>query len=598
MNELLILFLSLSFSGSILVLILLLCKPFLQSKVSKTWQYYIWLAVIARLLLPFAPEHNLVGNVFRSFDYTVLSQESQAPPEPDFMPRPEADDAAGISPGAGQSEERPGSLISDSPSSDSLLSDSLMPTLRKFLRVLAQNLGLVWLVAAFTLLVRKITLYQSFTKYIKAGCSPIDDIDLLEQFGNAVKEANIHTSVELYTNSLVSSPLLIGFFHPSIVLPDLNCSGLDFEYTMQHELMHYKRKDMFYKWLMQITLCLHWFNPLVHFMARDVNRLCELSCDESIICRLDESSMRDYGDTLLNAVRAEGNYKDSLASVTLNEGKQLLKERLDAIMSYKKQSKKVKALTFALTVTICLTGVYTGAYAAADSQPKEAYKGQDTGNEADVVLSLTSNGQNRITKSGNFEAKSNETLTLTVRSDIEDGSVDLFLFSPDYTEQRITFGGSDETKTITLSAGKWAYNCTGFFKSGDITITGTIPHDSNRANGPGETKAEANKETGDSDAFVLGNGGYKAITQSGSFQAGDHQVLVVTVRSDIRDGSVDLFLFSPDNTEQRMTFSGSDETKTITLSAGTWTYNCTGFFKDGDITIVGKKAADDIKQTP
>ena len=78
------LILSLSLSGSILILILFLCKPLFQSKMSKAWQYYIWLAVIARLLLPFAPEHNLVGSLFRNYDYAASQLERKMLPESGF----------------------------------------------------------------------------------------------------------------------------------------------------------------------------------------------------------------------------------------------------------------------------------------------------------------------------------------------------------------------------------------------------------------------------------------------------------------------------------------------------------------------------------
>ena len=51
---------------------------------SKAWQYYIWLAVIARLLLPFAPEHNLVGSLFRYYDYAASQLERKMLPESGF----------------------------------------------------------------------------------------------------------------------------------------------------------------------------------------------------------------------------------------------------------------------------------------------------------------------------------------------------------------------------------------------------------------------------------------------------------------------------------------------------------------------------------
>lgn len=32
----------------------------------------------------------------------------------------------------------------------------------------------------------------------------------------------------------------------------------DYEYyTILHELMHFKRRDVFYKWLVQLTVCVH-----------------------------------------------------------------------------------------------------------------------------------------------------------------------------------------------------------------------------------------------------------------------------------------------------------------------------------------------------
>lgn len=53
--------LSLSFSGGLMVLLLFFLCALLRKRVSSKWQYYIWIVVIVRLLLPFAPERNLAG---------------------------------------------------------------------------------------------------------------------------------------------------------------------------------------------------------------------------------------------------------------------------------------------------------------------------------------------------------------------------------------------------------------------------------------------------------------------------------------------------------------------------------------------------------
>ncbi len=78
------------------------------------------------------------------------------------------------------------------------------------------------------------------------------------------------------------------------------------------------------------------------------------------------------------------------------------------------------------------------------------------------------------------------------------------------------------------------------------------------------------------------------IAESGSFQAESDQILVISVTSDIKGGTVDLFLFDPTGKEQRITIGSSDMTKEIHLEKGTWQYNCSGMFKEGGIVrIVG-----------
>lgn len=120
-----------------------------------------------------------------------------------------------------------------------------------------------------------------------------------------LEKLHIKTTVSIYTNSMVSSPLLIGFFHPCIILPSEEIQDIDLQNTIHHELIHFIHKDMFYKWLVQLTICIHWFNPFVYLIARETGRLCELSCDEEVIKKLDEKGKREYGNTLLNMANTE-----------------------------------------------------------------------------------------------------------------------------------------------------------------------------------------------------------------------------------------------------------------------------------------------------
>lgn len=379
MNELLKMILSLSLSGALLILVLLLCKPLVKDKLSKGWQYYIWLIVVARLLLPFAPETNLMGTVFQHFDNAVIQTDTSLQPEQEPSALPEKDSLDQAGNGEGEHLEP-----------DKVAAPSIFEMAKQNIAVLCL---LGWLIVAVGLLIRKITVYQSFVKYIKAGRIEISDMQLWERVGKLVEQTGIKGTVGLYTNSLISSPLLIGFFRPCIMLPTTELSESDFENTILHELTHYKRRDMFYKWLVQLTICLHWFNPLAYIMGREINRACELSCDEAVIKFLNIQERRAYGDTLLNAMSMGGKYKDSLASVTLSESTELLKERLDAIMKFKKPSKTIITITVILTMFFTLGASFTGIYTAAADNANGIENGQlpkDTAIKPSLALDIRS----------------------------------------------------------------------------------------------------------------------------------------------------------------------------------------------------------------
>lgn len=360
MTALMKLILSLSLSGSLLILLLLLFRPLYRNRLSKSWQYYIWIVVILRLLLPVTPETSLAGSLFSLEE--MRGTDSTAAPE---SPNDQSMTAYNtIKHEAGSSDD----LIRDATTAENSPSASAVsPDKEAYNEDHSQIFFFLWLTGALLLFVRKLTVYQSFVKYVDAGSRPLEDIGLLENFGHIMEQNRIKGAVDLYVNSLVSSPLLIGFLRPRIILPHTSLSESDFYYTALHELTHYRRRDMFYKWLSQLTVCLHWFNPCVYLMSREINRLCELSCDERVIATLSDNARKSYGTTLVNAVGAGGSYKDTLASVTLHESKELLKGRLNAIMQYKKCSKPIKFITLLVTGILLGAATVLGAYAAPDS---------------------------------------------------------------------------------------------------------------------------------------------------------------------------------------------------------------------------------------
>ena len=354
MNAVLKIFLSMSFSGSLLILALLFGKQFLKNKISRQWQYYIWLVVVLRLLLPFGTEVSLMGKAYQTVDQAI----SQAAPLSPQQQSPRNAPGGNLAPAVGA--EHHNETVS-SPADDVATAHPL----QDIGSLLINHIWLVWLVAALGLLIRKITIYQGFVRYIKAGLTPVSDIERLDELSIVAEQSGIKKPIELCANPLVFSPLLIGFFHSCIVLPSVDIPEKDFRYIILHELMHYKRRDMFYKWLVQITVCLHWFNPLVHLMSREITKACEFSCDEAVLVKMGSGNAQDYGKTLLDAMAAVGRYKENLGAVTLSENKQLLKERINAIMDFKKKSTVIRLLTGALTLCVIFGAAFVGVYPAA-----------------------------------------------------------------------------------------------------------------------------------------------------------------------------------------------------------------------------------------
>ncbi len=341
--------LSLSVSSSLLILILLAGKRFLKNKFSRQWQYYIWLVVVLRLLFPFGPEINLMGSVYQTFDRTVTQTPSLAGQE---NSQRDADDFAVSFENAAQEIQEPGQ--------EKTGLDEKQPESR--ISVLRNGIGWLWLLIALGMLIRKITAYQSFVRYVSVGAEPVFDSILLEEFFAVTKQMGVNRRVELRVNPLLASPTLTGIFHPCIVLPNADVSPKDFRYIVMHELTHCKRWDICYKWLVQFVVCLHWFNPLVYIMSQEINNACEFSCDEAVMEKTGYENAQDYGRTLLDAMAAVGKYRESSTVATLSANKVLLKERLGAIMSYGEKSGTVRILTAVLTVCMILGAVFAGAY--------------------------------------------------------------------------------------------------------------------------------------------------------------------------------------------------------------------------------------------
>lgn len=175
-------FLSMSLSGGLLILILLLGKQFWKDKISRQWQYYIWLVIVLRLLLPFGPEVSLLGKVYQAADRSI----TRAAPVPS-PPRSPLNTQEGVpTPAVRAGVDHENENIHDED-----VTTARAPQAAGVLQI--NYIWLVWLMAALGLLIRKITIYQGFVRYIKAGLTPLSDIEMLDRLDIVRPERSFYT---------------------------------------------------------------------------------------------------------------------------------------------------------------------------------------------------------------------------------------------------------------------------------------------------------------------------------------------------------------------------------------------------------------------
>ncbi|MGN7411730.1 M56 family metallopeptidase [Paenibacillus sp. SAF-068] len=172
-----------------------------------------------------------------------------------------------------------------------------------------------------------------------------------------LKEAlGIKENITLAHSTSVRSPILVGLFKPTIYLPPENTVKMDIKMVIHHELVHLKHQDLWVKALTLGVSALHWFNPLIHMIRRDIHAWSELACDEDVVKEMSHEERRRYGETILNVMAGTKKMPAQFCSSLSGEGKQL-KRRLMNMFNVKKLNKKHWMLS--MGALLLITGVST-----------------------------------------------------------------------------------------------------------------------------------------------------------------------------------------------------------------------------------------------
>jgi beta-lactamase regulating signal transducer with metallopeptidase domain len=269
-----------SLTGGVVSVLLFALKPFIRSRLSKTAQYCLWITAVFVFLIPISAfikmpaltqtAPSIISPNSMVERYVITSDEEMTNINRVVRLQPEVD--------AGRYEQ--------------LMKETISP--------IAGAVGLfaaMYPFGVFAVLLYYIINYFVFVRLHRRRniAANKEELAMLSE----LCEYNLFFVPKLYRNPLAATPMLIGVFRPMLILPDREYTAKQLRAVMLHELTHLRRGDVLIKWLCVLVSAVHWFNPIVWLVRREIDRACELSCDEAVIRNLDADGKQNYGDTLI-----------------------------------------------------------------------------------------------------------------------------------------------------------------------------------------------------------------------------------------------------------------------------------------------------------
>ncbi len=348
--------LRLSLKGTLLIIVLIIIKGILRDRLSANWHYTVWLLLILRLVLPVAPEAEL--SLYNLFNPVMVGIQ-QYDESNTAIPRL----SAGVPAERPQENHQQPVVGANQPETAINLQNA-----PAFMDILA----VIWLLGA--VIMALIILYFNIRFYKKIRFSiPCRDAISIRIIQDCHKVASVKRSIPLVIHEGVRVPILYGIIRPRLVLSGQvlkQLSEQEMKYVFIHELIHYKRKDIFFNWLMAFLRCVYWFNPVIVYAFHRIREDCEVSCDESVLKRLSPSEYHQYGRTILNLADMFSEPHTLACTSGLIQKKSSVKRRIGMITKYKKKTAIGTLMAFVMTVLIgCST--LTNAQSDRNQKPED-----------------------------------------------------------------------------------------------------------------------------------------------------------------------------------------------------------------------------------
>lgn len=196
---------------------------------------------------------------------------------------------------------------------------------------LKEKAEVIWIIGFISFLIFHIFSYFKFKKNVNRWSRILD----------------IEYDIPVYTCQKIDTPMLIGLFKPKILIPSQTYSELELEAVLEHENIHFKRKDLWMKVLFTVANAVHWFNPIVYMMVNRANWDMELSCDDEVILDRSLDFKKAYSNIILNFASSN---KLNILTTQFSGGKKDMKKRLENIFNKNKRSGLLLVTIISLTL--------------------------------------------------------------------------------------------------------------------------------------------------------------------------------------------------------------------------------------------------------
>lgn len=306
---------------SLLICLLLIISPLIKRSFVAKWRYFMWLFVAVRLIIPFHI------SAFKNPITMELPQQISGMPV----------------------------------MTEAVKTAAAAPSMS-----LQSILMLIWLAGMVVFTLYQIVNYNTFRKSVKRWSKPVTDENTIRIFNEIKSSLNESRSLDFRICKSVSTPMVFGIIKPKLLLPDYDYTERELAVILRHEMVHFKRNDIWYKLILVIANGINWFNPLVYVMVNAANKDIELACDAEVVKEHDMAYRRSYCEAILTVVHNKKCASRPLSTCFIISRK-VIQERFKDILDLKKKRKGVGLfIIVALSVIISGGAVTFATEKAAD----------------------------------------------------------------------------------------------------------------------------------------------------------------------------------------------------------------------------------------